>query len=423
MPKNLAYDMRPRTIDEVVGQEHLTEGSGIIKRMVDANRLQSIILYGPPGTGKTSIASALSGSTGVPFREFNAGVHTKKELQGFAKELKDPDDQLIILLDEIHRLDKPKQDFLLPYMESGQFVVIGATTENPYISIQPAIRSRTSIFEVHPLKTEDLEKVAQRGLEDDERGLGKLNATLTEDAMYTLTHSTNGDVRSVLNALELAVRSSQRENPIIEKEDIESCVQRKNIAGDKDGDSHYDLISAFQKSLRGSDTDAGLYYLARLIETGDLEIIVRRLLVIAYEDVGLGDPFVNVYVSHATQDALRVGLPEARIPLANAVVMVTTAPKSNRPYKALDRATQALDIPAVIPKHLRDAHYGGAGKLGNGKGYQYAHDGKFGWVKQQYLPNNLIGERFFDTSNETETTPEERKRIQRIDNLWDAQHK
>lgn len=422
MPKNLAYDMRPRTIDEVVGQEHLTEGKGIIKRMVDAKRLQSIILYGPPGTGKTSIASALSGSTGIPFRQFNAGVDSKKELQAFAKELKDTDDQLIILLDEIHRLDKPKQDYLLPFMESGQFIVIGATTENPYISIQPAIRSRTSIFEVFPLSPQDLEKVVIQALNDNERGLGKLNATLTEDAMYTLIHSTNGDVRSALNALELTVRSSDQKNPTVEKEDIESVVQMKNIAGDKDGDSHYDLISAFQKSLRGSDTDAGLYYLARLLETGDLEIVIRRLIVIAYEDVGLGDPQVPIFVSHATQDALRVGLPEARIPLSMAVILITTAPKSNKAYSGLDRAREMLNVPVEIPKHLRDAHYKGAGKLGHGVDYIYTQDEKFGWARQQYLPDKLIGQRFLDTSRKSESAPAERKVLDRVDQLWKAQH-
>jgi len=423
MPKNLAYDMRPKTIDDVVGQEHLTSGKGIIRRMVDAKRLQSIILYGPPGTGKTSIASALSGSTGIPFRQFNAGVDTKKELQAFAKELKEDNDQLIILLDEIHRLDKPKQDYLLPFMESGQFVIIGATTENPYISIQPAIRSRTSIFEVHPLTSENLKRLAHSALTDKEYGLGALNATLTEEALYTLTHSTNGDVRSLLNALELAVRSSPDNAPLIEKEDIEACVQKKNISGDKDGDSHYDLISAFQKSLRGSDTDASLYYLARLIETGDLEIICRRLLVTAYEDVGIAEPSVSMFVSHATQDALRVGLPEARIPLADAVALVTTAPKSNKGYSALDRASEMLEIPVQIPDHLKDAHYKGAGKLGHGTDYRYAHDGKYGWVKQQYLPDELIGHRFLDTTDKDTTAPTERRLLDRVDQLWTQQHK
>ena len=307
-------------------------------------------------------------------------------------------------------------------MESGEFVVIGATTENPYISIQPAIRSRTTIFQVHPLESEDLERLAIQALEDTERGLGELGATLTEEAMYTLTNSTNGDVRSVLNALELAVRSAQEENPVIEKEDIEAIVQRKNIAGDKDGDSHYDLISAFQKSLRGSDTDAGLYYLARLIETGDLEIIIRRLIVIAYEDVGLADPYVSTFVSHATQDALRVGLPEAVMPLSMAVVMITTAPKSDKAHVALSNAASTLDIPVVIPKHLRDTHYKGAEKLGHGVDYKYPHDNRFGWLKQQYLPDKLVGQRFFDTSRKEFVAPEEKKRLDQIDKLWNAQH-
>lgn len=422
MPKNLAFDMRPRTIEAVVGQEHLTQGKGIIRRMVDAERLQSLILYGPPGTGKTSIASALSGSTGIPFEEFHAGVDDKKKLKDFAKQLKNDDDQLIVLLDEIHRLDKPKQDFLLPFMESGQFIIIGATTENPYISIQPAIRSRTSIFEVHPLNPENLSQLVDRALSDKDDGLGEYDVTLTDDARYTLIHSTNGDVRSMLNALELAVRSGQENTVTIHKEDIEACVQKKNIAGDKDGDSHYDLISAFQKSLRGSDTDASLYYLGCLIETGDLEIICRRLLITAYEDVGIAEPSVSVFVSHATQDALKVGLPEARIPLANAVIFVATAPKSNKGYSALDRAREMLDIPVQIPKHLRDAHYKGAGKLGHGTEYKYAHDSKYGWVRQQYLPDQLVGKRFLDTRSKETTMDTEQKILDRADQLWKYQH-
>ena len=285
----LAYRMRPRTIDEVFGQEHLVSPGKIINRMVVAKQLSSMILYGPPGTGKTSIASAISGSTKVAFRQLNAATDTKKDLQIVAEEAK-MSGSVILLLDEIHRLDKTKQDFLLPHLENGRIILVGATTENPYISINPAIRSRTQIFELKPLSSEDVKKALLKAIEDEERGLGKLNLEVTKEALNHFATSTNGDVRSALNALELAAKSTEpsKDGHIhISIQIAEECIQRKALSYDKDGDQHYDVISALQKSIRGSDVNAALHYAARLMEAGDLTSLMRRLLVIAYEDIGL----------------------------------------------------------------------------------------------------------------------------------------
>ena len=306
----LAYRMRPRTLEEVVGQQHLVGPGKIIARMVKARMLSSMILYGPPGTGKTSIASAIAGSTKYAFRKLNAATDSKKDLQVVAEEAK-MSGTVILLLDEIHRLDKAKQDFLLPHLESGRIVLIGATTENPYISINPAIRSRTQIFPVHPLSSDDVKVAIARALTDKERGLGKLPLVLEANAEEQLARATNGDLRSALNGLELAARSTDPgpDGKIhLTLPVIEESVQKKALTADKDGDAHYDVISAFQKSIRGSDVDAALHYLARLIEAGDLTSIVRRLMVIAYEDIGLANmPAVQRAVT-AVQAAIEFGM-------------------------------------------------------------------------------------------------------------------
>ncbi|MDF9443797.1 replication-associated recombination protein A, partial [Limosilactobacillus mucosae] len=310
--------MRPRNLDEVVGQQHLVGPGKIINRMVKAKMLSSMILYGPPGTGKTSIASAIAGSTKYAFRMLNAATDSKKDLQIVAEEAK-MSGTVILLLDEIHRLDKTKQDFLLPHLENGHIVLIGATTENPYLAINPAIRSRTQIFPVYPLTKTDISQAIDRALIDSERGLGKLSLKLDDDARDQLIQAVNGDLRSALNALELAARSTDPNDdgtihltlPIIEE-----CVQKKALTADKDGDAHYNVISAFQKSIRGSDVDASLHYLARLIAAGDLPSIARRLTVIAYEDIGLANPPAVQRAITAIQAAEKIGLPEARIPLA-----------------------------------------------------------------------------------------------------------
>lgn len=395
----LAYRMRPRNLSEFVGQQHLVGPNKIISRMVKARMLSSLILYGPPGTGKTSIASAIAGSTKYAFRKLNAATDTKKDLQVVAEEAK-MSGTVILLLDEIHRLDKSKQDFLLPHLENGRIILIGATTENPYISINPAIRSRTQIFPVHPLSIEDMKVAVNRALTDSERGLGKMPIKLDQDAEEQLLTATNGDLRSALNGLELAAKSTDPDKdgiihltlPVIEE-----SVQKKAIASDRDGDAHYDVISAFQKSIRGSDTDAALHYLARLIEAGDLISICRRLIIIAYEDIGLANmPAVQRAVT-AVQAAQQIGFPEARIPLADVVIELCLSPKSNSGISAVDSALEQVRAGGTgeVPDHLKDAHYKGASKLGHGTNYLFPHDYPQDWVAQQYLPERIKNAQYF----------------------------
>lgn len=399
MNQPLAYRMRPTSIDGIVGQKHLVGEGKIIWRMVKAKRLSSMILYGPPGIGKTSIASAIAGSTKYAFRMLNAGTNTKKDLQIVAEEAK-MSGSVVLLLDEIHRLDKPKQDFLLPHLESGKIILIGATTENPYISIQPAIRSRSQIFELKPIKPDDIRIALERTLNDVENGLGHLNIELSEEAMLHFSRTTNGDLRSALNALELAAESTEADETgtvHISLAIAEECLQRKAMTHDKDGDAHYDVISAFQKSIRGSDVHAALHYLARLVEAGELQIICRRLMIIAYEDIGLANPAGAARAVTAVMAAEKTGFPEARIPLANAVIELCLSEKSNTAYSALDAAL--ADVRAgkgsAVPDHLKDAHYQGAKDLGRGVDYKYPHSYDDGWVKQQYLPDTLINAKYY----------------------------
>ncbi|MGM0126064.1 recombination factor protein RarA [Enterococcus sp. AZ194] len=399
MHQPLAYRMRPRNLDEVVGQQHLVGEGKIIRRMVEASMLSSMILYGPPGTGKTSIASAIAGSTQYAFRMLNAATDTKKDLQIVAEEAK-MSGTVILLLDEVHRLDKTKQDFLLPHLESGRIILIGATTENPYITINPAIRSRTQIFEVKPLSEEDIRQAINHTLHDSDRGLGEFTIQLDENALLHLSRATNGDLRSTLNGLELAVKSTPpNEEGVIglTLSVIEECVQRKALTHDKDGDAHYDVISAFQKSIRGSDVDAALHYLGRLVEAGDLAIICRRLMVIGYEDIGLANPAAAARTVNAVLAAERLGLPEARIPLADTVVDLCLSPKSNAAYVALDEAISDIRAGKAgeVPDHLRDSHYKGAKELNRGIDYKYPHAYEDAWVNQQYLPNKLKHAKYY----------------------------
>ncbi|MGZ0156968.1 replication-associated recombination protein A [Lactobacillus johnsonii] len=400
----LAYRMRPKNLDEVVGQEHLVGNKKIIRRMVEAKLLSSMILYGPPGIGKTSIASAIAGSTKYAFRKLNAATDTKKDLQIVAEEGK-MSGTVILLLDEIHRLDKTKQDFLLPLLESGNIILIGATTENPYISISPAIRSRCQIFELHRLKEMDISHAIDRALKDSETGLGKYNVELTKDARNLLIEKGNGDLRATLNALELAVLSTKEEKQenadnklVIDKAEMQDSIQFKSQNYDANGDGHYDLLSAFQKSIRGSDTDAALYYLGNLCESGDLVAICRRLLVIAYEDVGLANPPACSRAVNAVQAAQMVGLPEARIILSNAVIELCLSPKSNSAITAIDSAIGDIQNKQndPIPDSLKDAHYKGAATLNHGVSYLYPHDFQGDWIAQQYLPNNLKNVSYFN---------------------------
>lgn len=415
----LAYRMRPTCLEEVVGQQHLVAPGKIIARMIVAKQLSSMILYGPPGIGKTSIASAIAGTTKYAFRTLNAATDTKKELQIVIEEAK-MSGTVILLLDEIHRLDKPKQDFLLPHLENGRVILIGATTENPYIAINPAIRSRTQIFELIPLTPEEIHQALKRALTDETKGLGNYDVEITDGAMHTLTHYSNGDVRSSLNALELAVKSTPENEDgkiIITEEIAGNCLQRKVFAHDKNGDQHYDVISAFQKSIRGSDVDAALHYMARLIEAGELITLIRRLLVIAYEDIGLANPAGASRAVLAVQAAEKLGLPEARIPLANAVIELALSPKSNTAILSIDAALSDIrqGKSGNIPSHLQDAHYQGAQKLGRGTNYQYPHNYPNHWVKQQYLPDTLKHTQYFHpdpTSKFEEALKEQYKKFQ-----------
>lgn len=393
MKPNLARRLRPRSIDEIIGQRHLVGEGMIIRRMVETKLLSSMILYGPPGIGKTSIASAIAGTADMAFRTFNATSDNKTKLQEIAAEAKFSG-QLVLLLDEIHRLDKPKQDFLLPLLENGEIILIGATTENPYFSVVPAIRSRVQIFELKPLSPDDIKIAIHQAILDKTRGFD-FDVTLDADAEQFLAQATNGDVRATLNSLELAVLSSK--NHHVTLEDMANSLQKSAATFDKDGDAHYDLLSALQKSIRGSDVNASLHYTARLIAGGDLQSLCRRLIVIAYEDIGLANPDAAIHTVNAVAAAEKIGLPEARIPLANVIVDLALSPKSNASYIALDAAIADLDKHGVlqIPSHLQDGHYAGAKKLGRSENYQYPHAYEDHWVNQQYLPDPLKNVQYF----------------------------
>ena len=392
MPDNLAIRMRPKNINQVIGQKHLVGEGKIIRRMVEANRLSSMILYGPPGIGKTSIASAIAGTTKFAFRTFNATVDSKKRLQEIAEEAKFSGG-LVLLLDEIHRLDKTKQDFLLPLLENGLIIMIGATTENPFFSVTPAIRSRVQIFELEPLINDDIKQAIQTALTDTKRGFD-FPVQLDDDALDFIATSTNGDLRSAFNSLDLAVLSTQSDNTGVRHitlDIMENSLQKSYITMDKDGDGHYDVLSALQKSIRGSDVNASLHYAARLIEAGDLPSLARRLTVIAYEDIGLANPDAQIHTVTALEAAQKIGFPEARILIANIVIDLALSPKSNSAYVAMDKALSDLrqNGNLAIPRHLRDGHYVGSKELGNAQDYKYPHNYPGNWVQQDYLPEKI----------------------------------
>jgi len=402
----LASRMRPRTLDEVVGQKHIIGKDKLLYRAIQADQLGSVIFYGPPGTGKTTLAKVIANTTSAVFRQINATVAGKKDMEEVVKEAKDAigmyEKRMILFVDEIHRFNKSQQDYLLPYVEDGTLILIGATTENPYFEVNGALLSRSRIFELKSLDRNDVKELLNRAVADTERGMGSYNAVLDEEAAEFLADVAGGDARAALNALELGILTTERKAADgkihITLEVAQECIQKRAVRYDKDGDNHYDTISAFIKSMRGSDPDAAVYYLARMLYAGeDIKFIARRIMICASEDVGNADPQALTVAVSAAQAVERVGMPEAQIILAQAVTYVATAPKSNAAVCAIADAMETVRTrqSSPVPPHLQDAHYKGSAQLGRGTGYKYAHDYPNHYVEQQYLPDDLLGTVFY----------------------------
>lgn len=401
----LASRMRPRTLDEVVGQKHIIGKDKLLYRAIKADQLGSIIFYGPPGTGKTTLAKVIANTTSAAFRQINATVAGKKDMEEVVREAKDAlgmyGKRTILFVDEIHRFNKSQQDYLLPYVEDGTLILIGATTENPYFEVNGALLSRSRIFELKSLEREDVKELIYRAVSDVERGMGTYGAVIDENAAEFLADVAGGDARAALNAVELGVLTTERSSDgkiHITMDVAQECIQKRAVRYDKDGDNHYDTISAFIKSMRGSDPDAAVYYLARMLYAGeDIKFIARRIMICAAEDVGNADPqALNVAVS-ASLAVERIGMPEAQIILSQAAVYVASAPKSNAAViaisEAMDEVKNHRSMP--VPAHLQDAHYKGSAQLGRGTGYKYAHDYPNHYVEQQYLPDGMEGKTFY----------------------------
>lgn len=401
----LASRMRPTTLEEVVGQEHIIGKGKLLYRAIKADKLGSVLFYGPPGTGKTTLAKVIANTTSAQFQQMNATVAGKKDMEEVVKKAQDYlgmyGKKTILFIDEIHRFNKGQQDYLLPFVEDGTLILIGATTENPYFEVNSALISRSIVFELKPLEREDISRLLVRAATDVEKGMGSYDVELEEDAREFLADIAGGDARAALNALELAVLTTEKaaDGKIHVTLDVASqCIQKRVVRYDKTGDNHYDTVSAFIKSMRGSDPDAAVYYLAKMLYAGeDIKFIARRIMICASEDVGNADPQALVVAVAASQAVERLGMPEAQITLSQAVTYVASAPKSNAACMAVFNAAESVkSVRTTVPPHLQDSHYKGAAKLGHGVGYKYAHDYPNHYVEQQYLPTEILGSRFYE---------------------------
>ena len=404
----LASRMRPTTLDEVVGQKHIIGKDKLLYRAIKADKLGSVIFYGPPGTGKTTLAKVIANTTSARFEQINATVAGKKDMEEIVKNANDSigmyGQKTILFVDEIHRFNKSQQDYLLPFVEDGTITLIGATTENPYFEVNNALLSRSRIFELKPLEKQDIRELVMRAVYDTEKGMGTYSADITDEAADFLADVANGDARAALNAVELGILTTDKSDDgkiHITIDVAAECIQKRVVRYDHDGDNHYDTISAFIKSMRGSDPDAAVYYLARMLYAGeDVKFIARRIMICASEDVGNADPNALVVAVSAAQAVERIGMPESQIILSQAAAYVATAPKSNAAYMGIAKAmkTVADTRTMPVPAHLQDRHYKGAEKLGHGLGYKYAHDYPNHYVTQQYLPDGMEGMRFYEPS-------------------------
>ncbi len=401
----LASRLRPATLEEMVGQQHIIGKDKLLYRAIKADKLSSVIFYGPPGTGKTTLARVIANTTSAEFTQINATVAGKKDMEAVVEKAKETlgmyQRKTILFVDEIHRFNKGQQDYLLPFVEDGTIILIGATTENPYFEVNGALLSRSVIFELYPLSKEDVKELILRAVYDEKKGMGGYGAQIDEEAVEFLADLAGGDARNALNAVELAVLTTapSADGKIHITLDVASeCIQKRVVRYDKGGDEHYDTISAFIKSMRGSDPDAAVYYLAKMLYAGeDIKFIARRIMICASEDVGNADPQALSVAVAAAQAVERVGMPEAQIILSQAVLYVATAPKSNSAVNAISAAMENVrNYKTTVPAHLRDGHYQGAKKLGRSTGYRYAHDYPHHYVRQQYLPDEILGTRFYE---------------------------
>ena len=404
----LASRLRPSTLDEVVGQKHIIGKDKLLYRAIKADKLGSLIFYGPPGTGKTTLARVIANTTSARFEQLNATVAGKKDMEQVVQDAKDAlgmyGKRTILFIDEIHRFNKGQQDYLLPFVEDGTIILIGATTENPYFEVNGALLSRSIIFELKSLEKEDIKTLILRAVNDTQKGMGAYHAVIDEDALDFLADISNGDARAALTAVELGILTTERSGDgliHITLSVASECIQKRVVKYDKSGDNHYDTVSAFIKSMRGSDPDAAVYYLARMLYAGeDIKFIARRIMICASEDVSNADPMALVVATSAAQAVERIGMPEAQIILAQAVTYVASAPKSNSAVCAISEAMETVKnmMTAPVPSHLQDAHYKSSSKLGHGIGYKYAHDYPNHYVEQQYLPDGLTDRKFYRPS-------------------------